>query len=67
MKLLKIINLRFSDLELNWCEGIIPLEDGVVELRWKKKDGKIYYKLSTPAGYTVNVKNIGSCELIRVP
>ena len=63
----KVVQLRFTDLELNWCEGIIPLENGNVELRWKKDGEKILYHISAPAGYTVEVENISSSELVRLP
>jgi len=63
----KTVKLRFSDLHLNWCEGIIPLEDGNIELKWKKDGEKILYQVKVPAGYTVEVENISSNKLVRLP
>ncbi|MFH1742759.1 MAG: hypothetical protein ABIH23_27450 [bacterium] len=61
------VNLRFSDLRLNWCEGRIPVEGGAISFRWWKKGESISYRISVPAGYTVNAENLSDNELIRVP
>jgi len=63
----KNVQLRFADLKLKWCEGIIPVGEEKIELRWRKEGEKTLYKLKIPAGYTVDVKNIGSGELVRLP
>ena len=63
----KQIHLRFSDIDLEWCEGIIPLKEGNVELKWNKKENTIFYTVNVPAGYTIDVENISSSKLVRMP
>ncbi|MFA5193176.1 MAG: hypothetical protein WC740_20905 [Verrucomicrobiia bacterium] len=63
----KTVALRFSDLKLDWCEGIRPTPDGLVTLRWRKEGGKLLYHVVAPAGYAITVENRGSLELIRQP
>ncbi|MFC1558533.1 hypothetical protein ACFL40_04170 [candidate division KSB1 bacterium] len=63
----KMIKLRFSDLPLEWCEGIIPVSNGKIEIRWKKENGNIKYKLDIPAGYSVSVNNMSTYRLFRQP
>jgi len=64
----KRIDLRFNDIsQLKWCEGRIPLPDGMLTLRWQKKDGKMTYRLDHPAGYRVEVKNNAGSDLQRLP
>ena len=63
----KTVALRFSDLKLEWCEGVRPTPDGVVTLRWRKEGGKLLYKIELPAGYTATVENRSALELVRQP
>ncbi len=57
----KRVHARFSDTGLTSCEGRVPVPDGAVSLRWKKRRGKLFYQLDAPAGYTVTVEN--KCSL----
>lgn len=61
----KIVKLRFSDVKLDWCEGIIPTVDGNIKLNWKKEGNKILYQVNVPAGYKMIIENIGGSELSR--
>jgi alpha-L-rhamnosidase len=61
------VDLRFTDLRLDWCEGRMPVPDGWVELRWKKEAGALRYRVSVPAGYTVTVENQSRLELSGEP
>ena len=63
----KTVALRFSDLKLDWCEGVRPTPDGLVTLRWRKDGGKLLYQVTTPAGYGVTVENGSGLELVRQP
>ena len=63
----KTVALRFSDLKLDWCEGVRPTPDGLVTLRWRKDGGKRLYQVTTPAGYAVTVENLSGLELVRQP
>ena len=63
----KKVQLRFTDLKLDWCEGRTPTPNGPVELRWRKDGGKLRYQVVVPAGYTVEVENQSKLELARQP
>jgi len=63
----KKIELRFSDLELDRCEGRIPTPGGPVFLEWWKEGRDIHYRTEVPGGFSVNVENLSSGELIRAP
>lgn len=53
----KTVQLRFTDLQLDRCEGAQPVPDGKVELRWHKESEKLRYTVAVPAGYSVRVDN----------
>lgn len=63
----KTVQLRFTDLKLDRCEGSMPTPDGKVELQWRKDGSKLRYKLTTPPGYSVKVDNRSQAELVREP
>ena len=49
----RVVQLRFGDVDLKWCEGRIPLADGELKLRWEQDDKTLRYRLSVPDGYRV--------------
>lgn len=57
----KLIYLRFPQLNLEWCEGRLPLPDGDIALSWRKKNDTFFYKLIVPAGYTVKFLGNQNC------
>ncbi len=61
------VRLRFTNLEIDWCEGRIPIEDGFVSLNWWKENGNIMYQLERPAGYEIEVENLSDAEVIPMP
>ena len=61
----KTVQLRFTDLKLDRCEGSLPTPDGKVALRWRRDGGKLRYQATVPAGYTVKVVNRSALELVR--
>ncbi len=61
------VELRFPDLDLDWCEGQLPTHDGPIELRWRKDASTLRYRVSVPAGYTVTVDNQSRLDLRREP
>jgi len=63
----KVIELRFSDLRLDWCEGRIPLDEGPIALRWWKDGGKVLYRVEAPPGYSIRIENRTGGEVIRRP
>ncbi len=63
----KKIELRFCDLDPDWCEGRIPTPDGEVYLKWWKDGRDICYRTEVPAGFTVSVENLSGRQLIRKP
>jgi alpha-L-rhamnosidase len=60
----KSVSVRFSDLDLSWCEGRVPLASGTVSLRWRKDSGKMVYRLELPYGFRASIKNFSGLELV---
>jgi alpha-L-rhamnosidase len=58
----RLVQVRFADSRLDWCEGRVPAVGGFVSLRWRKEGGKLLYEVSAPAGYTVRVENRSNLE-----
>jgi alpha-L-rhamnosidase len=63
----QVVHLRFTDLDLEWCEGRVPTPSGPVGLHWRKDGQTLHYRVSVPAGYTVTVNNASQLELLRAP
>jgi alpha-L-rhamnosidase len=61
------LQLRLTDLPLDWCEGAMPTPGGPIQMRWWKDAGKLVYRLKTPRGYKVEVQNLSGKELINQP
>ena len=58
------ITVRFTDLDLEQCNGSIPIGDEVVKLEWTRADNVIQYKLEAPAHFKVNIENMSSAEIV---
>jgi len=63
----KSVDLRFTDLDLGWCEGSMPTPEGPVELRWSRDRQNLKYRVAVPAGYQVRVTNQSKLTLERMP
>jgi len=61
----RIVELRFSDVGLKWCEGKMPTADGVVSVRWWTEGDKILYQADIPAGYVLKAENLTGQRLLR--
>ena len=53
----KSVHVRFADLTLTACSGLVPTPDGPVELAWRKEDERLVYQLKVPKGYCVEIAN----------
>ncbi len=62
----KKVTIRFSDIDLNECSGVLPVENDAIEFRWKKQNGKINYSLSVPDGFQVEVINNSSNAIEKI-
>jgi alpha-L-rhamnosidase len=62
----QVVQIRFGNVDLQWCEGRIPSADGEVNLRWDQDDKTLRYRLSVPEGFRVDVENRSGRELVRV-
>jgi alpha-L-rhamnosidase len=63
----KAVQLRFTDLKLDRCEGTVPTPDGTIKLRWRKVGGELRYQVTLPIGYTVAVENRSTLDLVKEP
>jgi alpha-L-rhamnosidase len=61
----KSVELRFADVKLDWCKGSVPTPDGPVEVDWKKSGDKFTYRLVSPQGYKVDVRNLTGKTLVK--
>ncbi len=61
----KTLQLRFSDLKLDWCQGSVPTPDGGIRMRWQTEGTKLVYRVETPPGWNVEVQNPSGKELVR--
>jgi alpha-L-rhamnosidase len=61
----KTVQLRFTDLRLEWCEGRIPTSDGPVALRWRKEGDRRIYQVTAPAGYAIKIENRSAMQAVR--
>jgi len=60
----KIIRLQFVDVPLEWCEGLLPLNEGPIYAKWYRQDNAIYYRITAPpAGYSIEIENKSGMEL----
>ena len=62
----RVVRLRFGDVDLEWCEGRIPLADGELELRWDQDQERLRYRLGVPEGYRVEIDNRSGRKLVEV-
>ncbi len=62
----KEVTVRFSDVELDQCSGVIPVGDDSFELKWKRFGNQIRYSVKTPSGYKVKVENSSSSKLVKL-
>jgi len=63
----RVITLRFTPIDLDWCEGRIPTSEGFISLRWRKEEARRVYRLDRPTGFTVVVEKPEGLELVREP
>jgi alpha-L-rhamnosidase len=62
----KEITIRFTNIDLAECSGILPVnDDDAVELKWNRTDKQIRYSVKIPSGYKLKVENLSSAELIK--
>ncbi|MEE4117011.1 MAG: hypothetical protein V2I37_12620, partial [Marinilabiliaceae bacterium] len=57
------IVFRIPDIELEKCEGIIPVGDDIIKLSWSKTDGIIDINYSLPEGFTSVIENNSKCKI----
>ncbi len=62
----KEIIISFSDINLEYCSGSIPVEDKVISLEWKRKGDNIHYLLKNAAGYKTRIDNNSSANVIEM-
>jgi alpha-L-rhamnosidase len=61
----KEVTVQFTNIELNECRGVIPVGEGLVELKWKRSGNYIRYAVNAPSGYKVKVENLSSLKLMK--
>jgi alpha-L-rhamnosidase len=60
----KKFTIRFSDIDLEKCNGVLPVGEDSIGLRWEKQNGRIVYSIHTPAGFHAEVVNKSSLKAV---
>lgn len=61
----KQVQLRFTEINLDWCEGRVPTPEGLISLSWRKKPEGLTYQIDVPAGYKVDVETRGNVKAVQ--
>jgi alpha-L-rhamnosidase len=56
--------VRFQDVRLPRCEGVLPTPDGPVRLSWTSQGDTLRYSLTLPAGYRATIENQSGRKLV---
>lgn len=59
----KKIEIKFTDTDLKFCKGKIPVNNEYITFKWMKKDNTIYYYLDVPKEYEVEIENESTYKL----
>ncbi len=62
----KEITVRFTDIGLNECSGVMPIENGSFGLNWKRDKNNLFYSIKNDSGYSVKVENTGKASIIEI-
>ena len=63
----KSIILRFTDLDLDWCEGRQPIGKDSLFLSWWRKNQELHYRVRIPAGFKLKVESTGDLKIVQHP
>ena len=63
----RTITLRFSDLDLKWARGSIPLREGPISLCWWHQDEQLHYKITYPSGFRLRSEHLNKRPIVRQP
>jgi hypothetical protein len=61
----RTVTLRFGDVKLERCAGSTPTADGPIALEWRRTGEQIVYRVATPPGYRVTVRNDSGKTLVK--
>lgn len=61
----KEITIRFTDVDIQNCSGVIPVGDDFIQLKWKRSGKQIFYSVKIPSGYTLKIENKSSFKLTK--
>ncbi|MEI6141191.1 MAG: hypothetical protein WCP85_18120 [Mariniphaga sp.] len=62
----KEITVRFTDIGLSECSGVMPIDNGSFGLSWKRNGNKIGYSIKNNSGYKVKVENTGKALITEM-
>jgi len=62
----KVITIQFSDLNLPFCNGQIPIGEDLLQLQWKREEKHIYYQLEVPGDFKVVIQNDSNLNIKKV-
>ncbi|MDR3196284.1 MAG: hypothetical protein LBU34_00315, partial [Planctomycetaceae bacterium] len=59
----KEITIQFNEIDLESCNGSIPIGKEKIELQWQRSEDRIRYSLKVPKSYKIKIKNLTSAKL----
>ncbi len=61
----KIISLTLRDLDMRYCSGSIPVEEGMVKVKWTHMNGQVKVESDIPEGYKLTVINLTDSVAVK--
>ena len=62
----KLITIQFSNVNLNYCKGQLPIGHDLISLQWKCHKDTLLYQLDVPENFTANILNNTKLKLKKV-
>lgn len=62
----KEVTIRFTNINLDECSGVVPIENDAIELKWKRSGNVIRYSVKIPDGYKLQIENRSSSKLLKL-
>lgn len=49
----KIVTLNIGDVPLEWCEGTLPTQEGLIKIHWERQNGEFKLTTKLPKGWVL--------------
>jgi len=62
----KVITIQFSDLNLPFCSGQVPMGENALQIQWKREKSRFLYQIEAPDDFEVVIKNNTNLSIEKV-